>query len=63
MSNTTNQNIMDNIEMQVLSANYTMDEVLDELGMTYEDAYSEKLTTDCLIDLLIQKRFDESPQL
>ena len=40
-----------------------MEEVLDELGMTYEDAYSEKLTTDCLIDLLIQKRFDESPQL
>ena len=48
MSNLTNQNIMDNIEMQVLSANYTMEEVLDELGMTYEDAYSEKLTT-CLL--------------
>ena len=58
MSNATNQDIMDNIEMQVLSANYTMEEILDELGMTYEDAYSGKLTTDCLIDLLIQKRFD-----
>ena len=54
---------MDNIEMQILSANYTMDEILEELGMTYEESYSEKLTTDCLIDLLIQKRFDESPQL
>ena len=63
MSNLTNQNIMDNIEMQILSANYTMDEILEELGMTYEESYSEKLTTDCLIDLLIQKRFDESPQL
>ena len=63
MSNEFNEAIKDKIEMQVLSAYYTMDEILDELGMTYEDAYSEKLTTDCLIDLLIQKRFDESPQL
>ena len=63
MSNQFNETIKDNIEMQVLSANYTMEEILDELGMTYEDAYSEKLATDCLIDLLIQKRFDESPQL
>ena len=63
MSNEFNEAIKDNIEMQVLSANYTIEELLDELGMTYEDAYSEKLTTDCLIDLLIQKRFDESPQL
>ena len=57
MSNEFNEAIKDNIEMQI-SANYTMEEILDELGMTYEDAYSEKLTTDCLIDLLIQ-RFDE----
>ena len=63
MSNEFNEAIKDNIEMQVLSANYTMEEILDELGMTYEDAYSEKLTTDYLIDLLIEKRFDESPQL
>ena len=63
MSNEFNEAIKDNIEMQVLSANYTMEEILDELGMTYEDAYSEKLTTDCLIDLIIEKRFDESPQL
>ena len=32
MSNEFNEAIKDNIEMQVLSANYTMEEILDELG-------------------------------
>ena len=65
MSSQHNETIHEQIKMHFLveSANYTMEEILDELGMTYEDAYSEKLTTDCLIDLLIQKGFDESPQL
>ena len=37
MSNATNQNIMDNIEMQVLSANYSFEDLLDELQMTYQE--------------------------
>lgn len=63
MSNEFNEAIKDNIEMQVLSANYTLEEVLDELQMSYQEAYEEKFDYDKLIDLLIEKRFDESPQL
>ena len=59
MSNATNQNIMDNIEMQVLSANYSFEDLLDELQMTYQEAYEEKFVYDDLIDLVVQKRIDE----
>jgi len=31
--------------------------------MTYQEAYEEKFVYDDLIDLVIEKRFDESPQL
>ena len=63
MSNEFNEAIKDNIEMQVLSANYTIEELLDELQMTYQEAYEEKFVYDDLIDLVIEKRFEESPQL
>ena len=63
MSNEFNEAIKDNIEMQVLSANYTLEDVLDELQMTYQEAIEEGFDYDKLIDLLIEKRFDESPQL
>ena len=63
MSNEFNEAIKDNIEMQVLSANYTLEDVLDELQMTYQEAIEEGFDYDKLLDLLIEKRFDESPQL
>ena len=63
MSNEFNEAIRDNIEMQVLSANYTIEELLDELQMTYQEAIEEGFDYDKLLDLLIEKRFDESPQL
>ena len=63
MSNQYNEAIRDQIEMQVLNANYSFEDLLDELQMSYQDAYEEKLTYDDLIDLVIEKRFDESPQL
>ena len=49
--------------MQVLNSNFSIEDLLDELQMSYQDAYEEKLTYDDLIDLVIEKRFDESPQL
>ena len=63
MSNQYNEAIRDQIEMQVLGANYSFEDLLDELQMSYQDAYEEKFTYDDLIDLVIEKRFDESPQL
>ena len=63
MSNQYNEAIRDQIEMQVLSANYSFEDLLDELQMSYQEAYEEKLIYDDLIDLVIEKRFDESPQL
>ena len=63
MSNNYNQQVRDRIEMQVLSANYSFEDLLDELQMTYQEAYEEKILYDDLIDLVIEKRFDESPQL
>ncbi len=63
MSNNYNEAIRDQIEMQVLNANYSFEDLLDELQMSYQDAYEEKFTYDDLIDLVIEKRFDESPQL
>ena len=53
-------NLRDRIEMQVLSANYSMENLLDELDMTYKDAYEEKLSTD---DLVVEKRLEEYPPL
>jgi len=63
MSNSYNENVRDRIEMQVLNANYSFEDLLDELQMTYQEAYEEKFVYDDLIDLVIEKRFDESPQL
>ena len=63
MSNNYNEAIRDQIEMQVLNSNFSIEDLLDELQMSYQDAYEEKLTYDDLIDLVIEKRFDESPQL
>ena len=63
MSNNYNETIRDQIEMQVLGANYSFEDLLDELQMSYQDAYEEKFVYDDLIDLVIEKRFEESPQL
>ena len=63
MSNNYNQQVRDRIEMQVLSANYSFEDLLDELQMTYQECYEEKILYDDLIDLVIEKRFEESPQL
>lgn len=63
MSNQYNEAIRDQIEMQVLGANYSFEDLLDELQMSYQEAYEEKFVYDDLIDLVIEKRFDESPQL
>jgi len=63
MSNSYNENVRDRIEMQVLNANYSFEDLLDELQMTYQEAYEEKFVYDDLMDLVIEKRFDESPQL
>ena len=63
MSNNYNEAIRDQIEMQVLNSNFSFEDLLDELQMSYQDAYEEKFTYDDLIDLVIEKRFDESPQL
>ena len=41
----------------------SFEDLLDELQMTYQEAYEEKFVYDDLIDLVIEKRFDESPQL
>jgi len=63
MSNNYNEAIRDQIEMQVLGANYSIEDLLDELQMSYQDAYEEKFSYDDLIDLVIEKRFEESPQI
>ena len=63
MSNQYNEAVRDQIEMQVLNSNFSFEELLDELQMSYQDAYEEKFTYDDLIDLVIDKRFEESPQL
>ena len=63
MSNNYNEILRDQIEKQVLREMNTFEDLLDELQMSYQDAYEEKFTYDDLIDLVIEKRFDESPQL
>ena len=49
--------------MQVISSNFSAQDLLEELGMTYKSAYEDKLSHDELIDLVIQKRFEESPEV
>ena len=59
MSNEYNERIKEHLEMQVISSNFSAQDLLEELGMTYKSAYEDKLSHDELIDLVIQKRFDE----
>lgn len=61
MSCEYNEIIMERIQDDVLELD--TNEILKELGMTYEDAYSEKLTDDVLVDMLVEKRFEECPQI
>ena len=53
MSNNYNEAIRDQIEMQVLNANYSFEDLLDELQMSYQEAYEEKFVYDDLIDCLL----------
>ena len=61
MSCEYNEIIMERIQDDVLKLDFN--EILKELGMTFEDAYSEKLTEDVLVDMLVEKRFEECPQI
>ena len=61
MSCQYNEIIMERIQDDVLELD--TNEILKELGMTFEDAYSEKLTEDVLVDMLVEKRFEECPQI
>jgi hypothetical protein len=63
MSNQYNETIKEHLEMQVLSSNFSFEDLLDELQMTYQEAYEEKFNYDDLIDLVVQKRFEESPEV
>ena len=63
MSNNYNEAVRDQIEMQVLNSNFSIEDLLDELQMSYQEAYEEKFVYDDLIDLVIEKRFEEAPQL
>jgi len=59
MSNEYNDIIKDHIESKVAEANLSAEALLDELGMKYQDAYENKLSYDELINLVIEKRFEE----
>ena len=63
MSNQYNETIKEHLEMQVLSSNFSFENLLDDLQMTYQEAYEEKFNYDDLIDLVVQKRFEESPEV
>ena len=63
MSNEHNERLKEHLEMQVISSNFSAQDLLEELGMTYKNAYEDKLSHDDLIDLVIQKRFEESPEV
>ena len=63
MSNEYNEIIKDHIESKVAEANFSAEDLLAELGIKYQDAYENKLSYDELIDLVIQKRFEESPEV
>jgi len=62
MSCQYNEAILDQIAMQVYSANYSLEDLLDELQMTYQEAYEEKFDYEQLQELVIEKKFDEHPQ-
>lgn len=57
MSNEYNDIIRDHIESKV--ANLSAEALLDELQMTYQDAYENKLSYDELFNLVVEKRFEE----
>ena len=59
MSNEYNDIIKDRIESKVVEANFSAEDLLAELGMKYQDAYENKLSYDELINLVIEKRFEE----
>ena len=61
MSSQHNEKIHEQIEMHFLveSANYSFENLLDELQMTYQEAYEEKFVYDDLIDLVVQKKINE----
>ena len=59
MSNEYNDIIKDHIESKVVEANFSSEDLLAELGMKYQDAYENKLSYDELINLVIEKRFEE----
>ena len=61
MSCQYNEAILDQISLQVYSANYSLEDLLDELQMSYQDAYEEKFDYEKLQELVIEKRFDEMP--
>tara|TARA_B100000575_G_C23056956_1_gene608472 strand:+ start:306 stop:500 length:195 start_codon:yes stop_codon:yes gene_type:complete len=59
MSNEYNDIIKDHIESKVAEANLSAEALLDELQMTYQDAYENKLSYDELFNLVVEKRFEE----
>ena len=59
MSNQHNEIIKEHIESKVVEANFSAEDLLAELGMKYQDAYEEKLSYDELVNLVIEKRFEE----
>ena len=59
MSNEYNEIIKEHIESKVVEANFSAEDLLAELGMKYQDAYEDKLSYDELINLVIEKRFEE----
>ena len=63
MSNEHNERLKEHLEMQVISSNFSAQDLLEELGMTYKSAYEDKLSYDELINLVVQKRFEESPEV
>ena len=63
MSNAHNERLKEHLEMQVISSNFSAQDLLEELGMTYKSAYEDKLSHDDLILLVVQKRFEESPEV
>ena len=63
MSKAHNDRLKEHLEMQVISSNFSAQDLLEELGMTYKSAYEDKLSHDDLIHLVVQKRFEESPEV
>ena len=59
MSDEHNEIIKEHIESKVVEANFSAEDLLAELGMKYQDAYEEKLSYDELVNLVIEKRFEE----